>query len=276
MLFQVYSDLHIEFDKIYPNIKKEAEILILAGNIGKLSHKPFRNFLEYISKTWEYVIYVLGNHEFYHSKKSIHTLKEEYNIYINYNFKNIFLLDNDYIFLNNYLIFGSTFWSYYNKSFPDNIINCTKKIKMKNEENLCVPIGRDYYNTLHMNDKKELFSNLSKITKNITTNIDSIPISNDTKIIIVTHYPLYNKYVSNPLYDSKKYNSLFQNNKVKELLQLKSVFFPQNNLICISGHTHYSFDFYHKNIRFISNQRGYNYEYKSKLSDFEESGLYYL
>lgn len=69
MFIQIYSDIHLEFYNTFPKINKKAKYLILAGDIGRICDKNYKEFIDYCSKTWEQTIVILGNHEFYHKKK---------------------------------------------------------------------------------------------------------------------------------------------------------------------------------------------------------------
>lgn len=289
MEVQIFSDLHIEFYNSFPRIEKYANILILAGDIGKINHTPYINFLSYVSNTWSTIIYVLGNHEFYHSKKTYYKLKQEYKALIRENFRNIFLLDNDYIFINNYLFIGSTLWSYYNTEYPDDIINCVTKIKYKDINGYTKSIGKEQYNEMHYNDKSKLYNILNNIgyyeekennenNENINyTDYKNIKINKETKIVLVTHYPIHNKKVSNPMYSSE-YDSLFSNDLLKDIINFRNKNFKNTELISICGHTHYSFYFKSskKNISFISNQCGYKDEVLNNMSLFNDKGYFII
>lgn len=214
--------------KSYPKIKKKAEVLILAGDIGKINNNIYTEFMNYINKTWEKTFYILGNHEFYHNKKTHLQLEYIYDNFFN-DFENIILMKPDKIYqYENFNFIGCTLWSYAMKKFT----NCFKKIKYYNKEKkIKENITLDYYNNLYFEHKNKL---LSKIKDNI---------------IVITHYPVidfnvrHSKY-SNQTEEEKK---IFSNN-----LDLKC-----KNCVFISGHTHYSFDFNYNGNRFISNQFGY-------------------
>jgi predicted phosphodiesterase len=63
----VISDMHMEQDSATPDkcLRKlpDAEVLVLAGDIGHPSEKRWRRFLQLCSAKYEQVVYVLGNHE---------------------------------------------------------------------------------------------------------------------------------------------------------------------------------------------------------------------
>src|SRR5581483_308437 len=70
MNIQYCSDLHLELRDPFPSIVPSAPILFLAGDICSLYGKhilKYYIFLRWISKKFERVFIVLGNHEYYHS-----------------------------------------------------------------------------------------------------------------------------------------------------------------------------------------------------------------
>lgn len=247
MKVQIYSDIHIEFYKKYPKIERNAEILILAGDIGKLNLPQYTAFLEYINSTWEQVIYVLGNHEFYHNKKTYNVLMNDYIDLFN-KYERIKLLHDCSEFLyKNYRFIGCTLWSF----ARDKLTNCFSKIKMINPNTIKKEgISVDFYNSLYQTQKQQLIENIGNNT------------------IVITHYPITQYNTSSPKYcdETEETKLIFANNIIDELGVEKCVF--------ISGHTHYSFDFEYKNNRFISHQFGYPDEIKMGETNLNMKGVY--
>lgn len=65
---QYVSDLHLEFHEkaVFPQmVTPVARYLALAGDIGQPGSRVFHSFLDYVSRHWEHVFYVPGNHEYY-------------------------------------------------------------------------------------------------------------------------------------------------------------------------------------------------------------------
>jgi Icc-related predicted phosphoesterase len=137
MKIQIVSDLHLEFSDI--NIKNEngADVLILSGDImiaQDLHDHPepvtspyiqlgrrqeaaqrFRDFLRRVSSQFPHVVYVAGNHEFYHGKfvDSIRVLREECAKY-----PNIYFMEDDYKQIDDILFIGATLWTDLNRGDP--------------------------------------------------------------------------------------------------------------------------------------------------------------
>lgn len=59
------SDLHLEFAGGPPRLTPAAPILVLAGDIGNPMQDSYRDFLGACARSWEHVVVVAGNHEFY-------------------------------------------------------------------------------------------------------------------------------------------------------------------------------------------------------------------
>ena len=129
MKIVVASDLHLEFSDINLQNQNNADVLILSGDImlaedlhdvpvavdpytpgslrdlnNKLSRtQRFRDFLSRVSFQFPHVVYVAGNHEFYHSKwvKGIQYLREECARY-----PNIHFLERDAVTIDDVLFVG--------------------------------------------------------------------------------------------------------------------------------------------------------------------------
>jgi predicted phosphohydrolase len=245
MKIQIYSDIHLEFYKSYPKIDPLSDYLFLAGDIGKLHMDNYKDFFNYCSKNWKEIFYVLGNHEYYHSKKTIDKLNNQYKDFFK-NYSNIHLLDKDIFVLNDYIILGCTLWSKATYK-TEEIINDFSSIKIFKEDRK-KNINFEDYNNLNKIDKKFLLENIEKY--------------ND-KIVILTHFPLIQN--TNPKYNNQEYylKNYFGNN----------IDLPDDKEITIiSGHTHWSYDFKIDNKRYISNQFGY----LDEMESLNINGVYHL
>lgn len=128
MKFQYASDLHLEFYKGTPFtqlIEPVAPILVLAGDIGIPGDLTLENFLSWCSKSWKWVIWVFGNHEYFNlvGKKGWTTLpsrvatiaeREAVGQALVAKFPNVYLLQNKKVVLGEHLdyeFYGCTLWS---------------------------------------------------------------------------------------------------------------------------------------------------------------------
>ena len=142
MKIAVCSDLHLEFQDLDLQNTEGAEVLILSGDImiaeDLHNHKHFeynpytpgaledlgrrqatalrfRGFLKRCSERFPHVIYVAGNHEFYHGrwKASLDHLREECAV-----FPNVYFLEDDIKTIGEHTFIGCTLWTDMNKGDP--------------------------------------------------------------------------------------------------------------------------------------------------------------
>eukprot|EP00943_MAST-04B_sp_MAST-4B-sp1_P004087 g4087.t1 len=111
---QIVSDLHLESRQDLPTIKRAAPVLALLGDIGYASRgsegDKLRQFLYTQTETFDEVIFVAGNHEFYGTSQEegvawIRALCEELPG------NNLHFLNRDEIELQGVRILGCTLWS---------------------------------------------------------------------------------------------------------------------------------------------------------------------
>jgi predicted MPP superfamily phosphohydrolase len=244
---QICSDIHLEYysqsrntepinfgNIVFPNSPNS--ILILAGDIGHVNNATWQAFMKYVGTNWQHVIYVLGNHEYYSNSKDMSKLLTAYKDHLA-QYPNIHLLNRDKLKIEDYDILGLTMWTQ-NEYSTVMQINDFKQIKMHNDIGHLKPITLTQYNALHDQDKAWLFANIDPTRKTI----------------IVTHFPLTRDGVNHPKYAEQK--SALCNYYANEFHHgLVSAYGPceDNQLIIISGHTHFNYDFVKDNIRYISN-----------------------
>lgn len=225
MKLQIASDLHLEYQKNneYTNlITPSADILILAGDIGSLYKlNQLENFFNHYTQQFSYILYVLGNCEFYVSDevkkyKTFNSLKDELKI-LEKKYDNLFVLDRSSIQIGDYLFTGCTLWSELKKSLPSNY-----KIKDMNTWK---------YNNLFVKDV-EFIVKKSQYAKN----------RNLTHIVITHYVPLI-------LNNDKNKSDLYMSD-LSDVMDK----FDIDTWIC--GHLHQNFYLKYNNTRIVSNQRG--------------------
>jgi len=140
----ICSDLHLEFGPLVLKNEGNADVLILSGDVfvaqdlhevpyeltetheknlndkAKLAPKHlralnYRNFLKNVSSEFPNVIYVAGNHEFYHGKfpGSLVDIRNECN-----RFSNVHFLEKETKVINDVTFIGCTLWTDMNKNDP--------------------------------------------------------------------------------------------------------------------------------------------------------------
>lgn len=255
MEIQVLSDCHLECYTGFPRIRALAKYLILAGDIGVINKRGFNSFIDYVSRNWEKVIFVMGNHEFYSNQTHYEATLTIYRDFFN-DFDNVFLLEKEETCLGNYRVLGTTMWSHLPADTQVSSPKKVKKMVWKEGGSSLEKIGVEGINKLHADSMKWL--------KN--TYDPTIP------TIIVTHYPL----TTDPQHIRQVKH---RDEPIERLYDFGSDLpvEPKSELVCISGHTHYGHDFTEgKYTRYISNQQGYPDESKRKLTNRSKTGLYTL
>ena len=141
MKIKLVSDLHLEFSDINIQNDQNYDVLILGGDImiaqdlhdfpeenvrtaamlemlsgRQAKAQRFRDFFKRCSFQFPHVIYIMGNHEFYHGKfyAGIDYMREEVAKY-----PNIYLLEQDMKIIDDVVFVGGTLWT--DKTFPFDI-----------------------------------------------------------------------------------------------------------------------------------------------------------
>ena len=263
MKIAVCSDLHLEFEDLILKNEEDAEVLILSGdimiaedlhshpvkhpmdptNIPNLGRRQeaaqrFRDFLSRCSFQFPHVIYIAGNHEFYHGKwvASLNHLREECARY-----PNVYFLENDIKVINEVSFIGATLWTDCNKADPLTMHALTDMMNdfrvIRNDE-----LGYTRLRPAHiaMRHKKTLdyFKHVLADRK-------------DEKCVIVGHHSpshlsiheMYkNDYLMNGGYHSDLSEFILDHPQIK---------------LWTHGHTHTPFDYVIGDTRIVCNPRGY-------------------
>lgn len=244
--FQLYSDIHTEFldktqmSEFMQRLDKSrcANTIILAGDIGHCGCRNLTQLLEYCNSNYVNVLYVLGNHEYYSSKKTFHKLNAQYHSLAD-TFNNVTILDNCSKQIDDAVFIGSTLWS--QTTDTENLMDYVKILDYSVTRNRKIPVTSEFTNILHEKAKKYL--------------IDAI--NESEKCIVVTHFPPLQANTSDPIYnDQPQYlRDYFASN-----ILLDPAINRQHIVCWCYGHTHYSNDFVYNGVRLFSNQIGYTEE----------------
>lgn len=108
MYIRLFSDLHLEFLNfdIEPMPEDNESILVLAGDIH-VGHRVVP-FLGGCAQMFKHVVYVLGNHEYYHG--SFNYTLNDIRVAVS-SIPNIHVLENESIDIEGIRIVGATMWS---------------------------------------------------------------------------------------------------------------------------------------------------------------------
>lgn len=258
---RVYSDIHLDFDVTLKNfqfsmlwVPEELETdknttLILAGDLWhaqKTYNYYNESWIKNLSKRFQYIIIVLGNHDFWGGN-----FPKEYENYekafTEQNLNNTYLLQDSIIEIGNNKFIGGTLWTDYMSE---------NSLVMEEAENGTM---KDYkyirYGIAYQRIRaKHLLSAHNKTKNFIFTNaIKEYP---EQKIWVITHHLPTIRSITDNLdrYNKTLYeNALYYSNLDSEIKKVQIDYW-------IHGHHHQSQDYLIGKTRIISNPRGYTGE----------------
>jgi len=264
MKIKLVSDLHLEFSDIMIPNDADYDLLILSGDImvaqdlhdhqdenvrtaamlemlgsRQLKAQRFRDFLKRCSFQFPHVIYVAGNHEFYHGKffASLDHLREECAKY-----PNIYFLENDVKVINDIVFMGATLWTDCNKHDP---FTLHALADMMNDFRI-IRNDQAGYRSLKPAD---IADRHRKTLQYFKTVMDGYP--QEQKFVVVGHHTpshmschaMYaHDYIMNGGYHSDLSDFILDHPQIK---------------LWTHGHTHHPFDYTIGSTRVVCNPRGY-------------------
>jgi Icc-related predicted phosphoesterase len=258
----IVSDLHLEFNENYNFETTDADVLILSGDIcvvehlyrnpaplpgyiQKGSHYPkaqrYREFFERINDNYQYVFYVMGNHEHYSGlwNETAGRLKEELAPY-----KNITLLDNDYVDIHGYRFIGTTLWTDMNRKDPITMYSIVDKM---NDYRVITMIENGTYRNL----KPEITT--QKHNESLRF-ISSAINSHDGPIVVIGHHCPSPKSCDERYKNEYIMNGAFYSNLDGYIEQFSNI------KLWTCGHTHHAHSYDINNTKIICNPHGYDGE----------------
>lgn len=238
------SDLHLETCEDgngVPNIG-EGDVLILGGDIlcarhfktnGPL-HKVYDDFLQKCVKNFDYVLYVLGNHEAYgYNWEGTHKVLEE-NLP-----EGIHLMENEYVKIKDWVFLCCTLWTDFRNENPLEMMEAERRMN----DYRVIRIGHNYRKlrpedtlSFHKKSKQFLIEKLEQF-------------KNDKVWIVSHHAPSYQSI--HPKYRMETTNGSYASH-------LDDLILSNPQIKCWShGHTHESFRYRINECEVICNPRGY-------------------
>ena len=268
MKIKLVSDLHLEFSDINITNDDKCDVLILSGDImvaqdlhdhaaadfnpysngalAELGRKMqrvarFRDFLKRCSFQFPHVVYVAGNHEFYHGKfyAGIDYLREECAKYTN-----IYFLECDTKVIDDVTFIGATLWTDMNKG---------DAMTMHAIEGMM----NDF--RIIRNDKREFarMSSRDVVDRHARTlQYFRLMLSEnkDKRCVVVGHHSPSFKSAHSQYADQYLMNGGYHSDLSEFILD-----HPQVKL-WTHGHTHHPFDYQIGETRIVCNPRGYENE----------------
>lgn len=265
MKIKVVSDLHLEFSDV--NIKNDegCDVLILSGDImvaqdlhdhPHMDYNPyssgaladlgrrqqtalrFRDFLKRVSFQFPHVVYVAGNHEFYHGKfiGSLQDLRDECAKY-----PNVYFLENDMKEIDDVVFVGATLWTDMNRGDPLTLHAVTD---MMNDFRIIRHDGHGYtkLRPAHAADRHR---------KSLGYIRQILEMKADKRCVVVTHMAPSFQSISEKYSDQSLMNGAYASDLCEFILD-----HPQIRL-WTHGHVHNVNDYMIGTTRVVSNPRGY-------------------
>ena len=252
MKFQIISDIHLEYYDTLPELNYfftvSAPNLILAGDICYYKHPNFKIFFKKVSKLFDNVLFIPGNHDYYaHNNLPDISFDDIDSVMKNIlsDFKNVYFIQENTIEFDNTIILGTTLWCKTNRSNKDKDIKLLTNeyyIRTKNK------YSPSYKHLKELNTRQYIW--LSDKIKHLYTS---------KNIIVVTHYLPSDKCIHKN-YKNNPYNDLYYTD-CEDLMKYADIW--------IAGHTHNPFFGNINNCQIFVNPRGdpeENTGYNKKLT----------
>lgn len=278
MKIKVVSDLHLEFSDIHIKNAEQCDVLILSGDIlvaedlydhpspdpytaggmanyGRRLQSSLRahEFLKRVSSDFANVIYVMGNHEFYHGKwvRSIEFLREKFAEY-----GNIHLLERDMKTIGDVTFVGGTLWTDMNRMDP---ITLHSVRDMMNDYR---QIKNDAKGFTSLKPADTVIRHRETLGY-IKTIIQGM---HDEKFVVVGHHSPSFQSVHSQYRNEYLMNGAYHSDLSEFILD-----HPQIRL-WTHGHTHHAFDYVIGETRIVCNPRGYQSVGRDGTSYGEDTG----
>ena len=259
------SDLHLEFQDLNLQNTEGANVLILSGdilvaedlhqhpemdygmysnvNLADLGRRQasavrFRDFLKRCSFQFPHVVYVAGNHEFYHGKweATLQYLRDECA-----KFPNVYFLERDVKVIDDVTFIGATLWTDMNKGDP---LTLHAIGDMMNDFKI---IRNDEHGFTKLRPAHAMYRHQQTVgyLKSI------LPDMKDRKIVFVGHHAP-TKQSTHPKYQNDQLMNGGYSSDLSEFIMDH----PEI-VLWTHGHTHDPFDYMVGSTRIVCNPRGY-------------------
>jgi predicted phosphodiesterase len=252
MKIAICSDLHIEMGDIVLKNTEQAKVLILAGDIcvardlsyrdgftgclGGYRSQRIYDFFNMCCDEFEHVIYIMGNHEHYHSdfNDTLHTFRTA----LKHN-TNLHILNNENVVIDNYTFIGTTLWSDMN-----NLDAKTIRLMPKYMNDFRI-IGNGLQGKFTPQNAIEEFDKAVSYINSIT----------DNNVVVIGHHSPSHRSISAEFADDHIMNGGFHSNLEQFIIDRPNI------KLWVHGHTHSNHDYVIGGTRIVCNPRGYiNYE----------------
>lgn len=245
MLIDIVSDIHLRtpYDLGDHFYTANAPVLAVLGDVCEADQfEKMMPVFKRMNRTWERVLYVLGNHEFY--KGCLDSTPDRIRDVLS-RYKNIHVLDNDAVTLGDTTFIGTTLWSDMDRNNP-----ITKQV--------CKTGISDYY-YIFPSQKEMSFHSLA-IKPDDTVNLFNINtafidemlwlFTQSKKIAMLTHHaPSYQSIV--PRFKTSPYNGAFASNLEHIMVDNEKI------KLWAHGHCHSELEYSVNQCKVVCHPKGY-------------------
>jgi len=273
MKIAICSDLHLEFGDLHLPNEEAADVLILGGDIfvatdldqwlydesaqliaatssQKARADRYFNFVRQCLDEFQYVIFIMGNHEHYHGDfaKTAKIIRDTFGAFNNFHF-----LDKEWKIINGVLFFGGTLWTNMNGEDPATM----HQIRMMMNDFNCVK------NTSEEGKRVFMPADAVEDHYQFRRNLDeALAIHPELPVVVVGHHapsresthPRYkHELIMNGAYSTDLNNFILDHREIK---------------LWTHGHTHEDFDYMIGTTRVVCNPRGYD-GYEARADNFK-------
>lgn len=233
------SDLHLEFDMNF-KMQAEGDVLVLAGDIGVFARPNYLDKILEWKNNFSNIIYVPGNHEYYHG--DIAKVDTELQHWANIN--GIIFLQDEYVVIDQTLFVGATLWT---------------DFFIKNSEQYANTALNDFR---LVTDSNRPFLGANSVLKHerslelIKSCLKNIEVANK-KVVITHHAPTFQS--CHPRFAGSILNSAFASNLENFILRYQPDYW-------FHGHVHDPVNLIIGKTNVVCNPKGYPGEYTTNFN----------
>ena len=253
MKLYLASDIHTEFgDCIFDN-QDDVDVLILSGDIcvAKDLDRPddkgdrVKEFFRRVSRDFSEIVYVMGNHEFYHGDfaKAQSWIQ---NFFDQENLSNIHLLEKSTWEYQDYLFIGGTLWTDFNSGDPLTLYHA----KQGMNDFRGVKNSHVHYYKFTPEHAMEDHLRMKNYIMHVIDNRRAAGERSDRVIVVGHHSP--SRVSTHPRYQNETLMNGCYSSRMEEFILDR----PEIRL-WTHGHTHEDFDYMVGTTRIVCNPRGY-------------------
>jgi Icc-related predicted phosphoesterase len=265
----IASDLHLEFGDLEIANDNNADVLILSGDIcvaadldmrdrrqtelgfARYRSERFHDFFERCAENFPHVIYVMGNHEYYHSDfaTALHDMRRKLA-----HLSNLYVLERDVKVIDDVTFIGGTLWTdmnnhdsltlYHMRTMMNDfrvITNSTTPVHFKTEQG-------EFKTRVGKFSPEDAVEEHVKMKQYIQSVVQG---NHDTKYVVVGHHSP-SKQSTHEMYAHDTIMNGGYSSDMDEFI----ADYPQIKL-WTHGHTHHVFDYVIGETRVVCNPRGY-------------------